>query len=279
VEVTRSAGGDRDPKLSEHIVDRILADATSSAGREFGAEILASHPNSQAALRRLLNDPQVRADPQYYAVLSKLLFLVKPEDATVDLALSLRGSEDFMLHSIATAVLGHQIATHLSGGRKDAGVKLANKLKAIFRKETDLAERAMLLTAIGAGGLPETLPFVRSFVRDKEPKIREAAAKGLNLDNSKKGGQLLLRLAVDPDPDVQAAAIGSLHYHPLTTTQQKTFHSAIMSDQVRPPNDGVLVHVIDKRLIDPDRKHALTHLLKRNPDNFVTGHINNVLAR
>ena len=273
-----AAACDHDPKLSEQIVDRVLAEGTTPAGRQFAAAILASHPNSQAALRRLLSDPQVRGAPEYYALVGQLGLMVYPEDATVDLVLSLRKSEDFMVHSIATGVLGHQIATLLSAGRKDAAVELAGKLQAIFAAETEVAERAMLLSAIGAGGLPETLPFVRRFVRAKEPEMRVAAAKGLNLDNSAKGGQLLLQLVVDPEPDVQAAAIESLHYHPLSAAQQRTFHRAIMSDRVRPPSDGVLVHVIDKRLAGAPRKEALLHLLERNKDNWVTGHINNVLA-
>lgn len=273
-----AAACDHDPKLSEQIVDRALAEGTTPAGREFAASILTSHPNSQAALRRLLSAPQVRGDPQLYALVSQLHRMALPEDATVDLVLSLRKSDDFMLHSIATSVLGHQVATLLSGGRKDAAVELAGELQAAFTAETEVAERALLLAAIGAGGLPETLPFVRRFVRAKEPELRVAAAKGLNLDTSAKGGNLLLQLVVDPEPDVQAAAIESLHYHPLSAAQQRTFHRAIMADRVRPPSDGVLVHVIDKRLVGAAREEALLHLLERNKDNWVTRHINNVLA-
>lgn len=273
-----AAACDHDPKLSEQIVDQVLAEGTTPAGREFAASILTSHATSQAALRRLLSDPQVRGAPQFYALVSQLHRMVQPEDATVDLVLSLRKSDDFMLHSIATSVLGHQVATLLSGGRKGAAAELAGELQAAFAAETEVAERALLLSAIGAGGLPETLPFVRRFVRAKEPELRVAAAKGLNLDGSAKGGNLLLQLVVDPEPDVQAAAIESLHYHPLNAAQQRTFHRAIMSDRVRPPSDGVLVHVIDKRLVGAAREEALLHLLDRNKDNWVTGHINNVLA-
>jgi hypothetical protein len=41
---------------------------------------------------------------------------------------------------------------------------------------------------------------------------------------------------------------------------------------------GSLVHVIDKRLVGAAREEALLHLLGRNEDNWVTGHITNVLA-
>ncbi len=269
---------ERDPKLGDQIVDRILAEGKTTTGREFGAMILASRGTAQGALRRLLSDPQIRLDPQYYLFVVQLLSMPHPEDETVDLVLSLRKSEDLMLHSIATKVLGGQIATLLSGGRKDAALRLAERLKTTFEGESEIAERALLLEAIGYGGLPETLPFVRGFVGAEEPELRIAAAKGLNLDDSPKGNKLLLRLTVDPDPEVQAAAIESLNWHTLSAAQQRTFYRSIMQDRVRPPNDGVLVHVIDKVLRGSARTDALEHLLARNRGSWVEGHINNVLA-
>ncbi|MCH9687671.1 MAG: HEAT repeat domain-containing protein [Deltaproteobacteria bacterium] len=271
---------DRDPKLPDEIADRITAPKSNAAGRELGVMILVAHGNAQAAVRRVLSDPHVRADPQYYAYLVQLLSMPRPQAQTVELVFASRSSEDMIVRRIATQVLGGQIGTLHAVGQTAAATKLAKRLQAEFKATSDVSERASILQAIGYGGLPKTRAFIRAFARSKHAALRIAAAKGMLLDDTTKAMKLLLALSVDADPEVQSAAVESLHAHTLTPAQQRTLHRSIMSDRLAPKNDGVLVHLIDKRLSGAARTQALEHLLARHSDGgWVKGHIDNALAR
>ena len=271
---------DRDPKLPGQIVEQIIAPSVNAAGRELGVVLLAARGNAQAAVRQVLSAPEVRSDPEYYRFLVQLLSMPKPEAETVDLVFRLRDSEDMMTHRIATTVLGSQIGTLYASGQTGAAANLAKKLQAEFKGSSDVLERASLLESIGRGGLSQTRPFIRGFARAKQPELRIAAAKGMLLDDTTKAVKLLLALSVDSDPEVQSAAVDSLHAHTLSLSEQRTLHRAVMSDRLQPKSDGVLVHLIDKRLVGEARIEALEHLLARHRDGgWVKGHIDNVLAR
>ncbi len=278
----RRAGAalDRDPKLGARIADQIIDRTGNAAGRELGVMILAAHGNAQATVRRVLNAPDVRSDPEYYRFVVQLLSMPRPEPETVELVFGLRASEDMMIRLIATRVLGGQIGTLHASGQTGAAVKLAKRLQAEFKGSSDVLERASTLESIGYGGLPQTRAFIRRFARSKQVELRIAAAKGMLLDDTTKAVKLLLELSVDSDPEVQSAAVDSLHAHTLSPAEQRTLHRAIMSDRLKPKNDGVLVHLIDKRLLGAARTEALEHLLARHGDGgWVKGHIDNVLAR
>lgn len=144
---------------------------------------------------------------------------------------------------------------------------LLAKLKAEFEASSEMPERVLLLEAIGYGGLPRIRTFVRSFARSKAPELRRAAAKGLRHDDTPKGSALLLKLLVDPDPEVQSVAVESLFWRSFNARHQRALHAAIVSDRVRPPDDGGLVFLITKHLEGEARTQALEHLLARHGDD------------
>lgn len=167
--------------------------------------------SSQAAVRRVLTAPEVRADPQYYLFVVQLTSMPRPEEETVELVYSLRASEELMTRRIATSVLGSQIGALHAVGQTDAALKLAKRLQADFKGSSDLQERASILESIGHGGLPQTRAFIRGFARSRLTELRIAATKAMLHDDTTKGVALLLALSIDRDPEVQGAAIGSLH--------------------------------------------------------------------
>lgn len=275
---------ERDPKLPEQIADRLIEETSAWAGRELGLTVLATKGTAQAPIRRVLNAPAVRAAPYFSSLLSRIRFMPGPEDETVELVYALRSSTDMATRLTATSVLGSYIERLDSAGRTDAARALATRLQADFKASSDLTDQAWIIQAIGEGNLRQTRAFVRGFTRSEHPQLRIAAAKGLSGDDTTKGVTLLLALSVDPDAEVQTAAVEALHslqyIRALGKAEQQTLHRSIMKDRLLPTNDGVLVHLIDKQLEGTARTDALQHLRARHDESsWVMRHIEDALAR
>lgn len=71
-------------------------------------------------------------------------------------------------------------------------------------------------------------------------------------------------LLVDPDPDVQSAAVESLVERPLDAAQQRVLHEATIAGRATPTSDSMLTILISRRLHGDARNAALEVLLARN---------------
>lgn len=271
---------ERDAKLRQTIVDRLREPTCPHAAREFGVSILVTraHPDLQAALRQVLTDPVVRADPSSWMLVTRLGNVPGPDDETIELAFTLRASDESLLHHVATLALGGQVSALLERRPADAA-KLTARLEATLKAEPDPARQALLVEALGVGGHSRSRGVVRGYARSESPELRRAAARGMLRDESRQATTLLLDLVVDPDLDVQAAAIDALVDRPLDAAQQRSLHAATISGRIKPRSDHMLTILVSRRLVGADRKAALELLLARNTkDDFVRRDINAALA-
>ena len=272
---------ERDPKLRQGIVDRLREPSCAYKVREFGVEMLVARStvDIQAALRQVLGDPVVRADPSYWMLVNRLGNLQPPDDETIEFTLSLRLSDPPILRHAATATLGRQVATLIDRERPAAAVKLVGTLKAALKAEADPGQQALILEALGVGGHPSSRGYVRGFARSKSAELRRAAAKGMIRDESPEAAALLLKLLVDPDLEVQAAAVESLVERPLDAAQQRVLHTATITGRVTPKFDSMLTILVSRRLQGDARRTALELLLARNPtEDWVRRNIEEALA-
>ena len=272
---------ERDPKLRQGIVDRLREPSCAYKVREFGVEMLVARSTTdiQAALRQVLGDPVVRADPSYWMLVNRLGNVQPPDDETIELTLSLRSSDPTTLRYAATATLGRQVATLIDRKRPAAAAKLVATLKSALKAEADPGQQALLLEALGVGGHPSSRGYIRGFARSKSAELRRAAAKGMIRDESREAAALLLELLVDPDLEVQAAAVDSLVERPLNAAQQRQLHTATITGRVTPKFDAMLATLISRRLQGDARRTALELLLARNPtEDWVRRNIEEALA-
>lgn len=259
----------RDPKLSEQIAALLIEPGSNFLVRSFGLQLLGARGDErgQAAMRKVLDDPGVRADSMYHLLVLCLGHTPRPSDETVALARALWTREEGQVRRSMTQVLGGQIAALIADRRVAAAETLDAELRAALKAEGDPQEQAAIVEALGRGGLPRTRALVRGFARSKHAALRRAAARGLKYDDSPATVAMMMTLVVDPEPETQAEAVEVLIRRPLSPAQQRSLHAAIMDGTVRPPSDLMLALLVEQRLVGAARTQALELLRARSPED------------
>lgn len=270
-----------DPKLASRIAALLLEPTSTYLVRSVGISLLRTDgsEHGQAAIRGVLSDPGVQADSMYPILILGLLDMPRPSEETVALLRSLRSSEQVRVRDSATTVLGTQIWALSVTGRVPLADSLAAELTDALKASRDPSEQANVIEALARGNRPQTRATVRSFARSKDPLLRAATAKGLASDEGPEAVSLLLKLLVDPAPEVQSVALDSLHWRTLSAAQQATVHAAIMSGALRPKDDVLLALFVERHLGAAARNEALAALLARNAgDERVQAKLRELLA-
>jgi hypothetical protein len=204
------------PELAEELAPMFDSYVEPSA-RTLVIDLLASGgtPEAQAVMRRVLDDAEVRALPQYGSWLQRFSFVWRPQPATVaflvathDRAITERDDANrravlYPLGTVAARVLA-------------VDPVMAAMLRSRIATELDIAEtdedRVAAIAGLGNAGAREDEPRVLAHEGDASPDVRAAVATALRHSDSAASTGALLRLVDDRDPLVAAAALSVLDH-------------------------------------------------------------------
>ncbi|HSA32423.1 MAG TPA: HEAT repeat domain-containing protein [bacterium] len=197
------------PELSDRVADLCLRDDLHSDARKLILTVLTSHdlPETQAAMRKILNGDTVKRDPAYPMLLQAAGFLAGPDKETAALVQGVLREEHGEKRYAAAYTLGAIVGTMRESGREEEARAHNRELVAQLEQARNGEEQQRLLVALANAGMPENVPVARRYARDGNPETRTAAAMALRKTQTEESERALFELTGDGDRNVQNTAL------------------------------------------------------------------------
>ncbi len=197
------------PELNDRVADLCLRDDLHSDARKLILTVLTSHdlPETQAAMRKILNGDTVKHDPAYPMLLQAAGFLATPDKETAALVQGVLREEHGEKRYAAAYTLGVIVGTMRESGRDNEARTHNRELVARLEQAESAEEQQRLLVALANAGMPENVPVARRYARDGNPETRTAAAMALRKTQTEDSERALFDLTGDGDRNVQNTAL------------------------------------------------------------------------
>ena len=225
------------PEASDALVTEALRPERTLAARGLVLDLLANvgHAEAQAALRRLLDAPEVAGDAAWGELLQHLVLVPSPDPATLDWLGGHYADATEPDRRLAVAhVLGAAAgATARAGDLAGALVARAPLLTDLGAASDDTA-RVGLLDALGNAGLSEDADVMVAWTR-------AAAARGLRKMEGDAGRSALLGLVVDPSAAVAREAVRALSVQALGPEALDALRQLVDAGSLRAAAYGSLI--------------------------------------
>ncbi len=205
------------PQLTPRLEALFLELPAGGRGRHLVLSVLVSagHAEAQAGLLRLMQDPAVRADADYFRLLQLPAFLSDPAEPLVDFYLQRLDDPDPDVSTAAHYVAGALAGALWKGGRQARARALNQALAADLAAADSPRARHTGLFALRNTRIADNVTVVRPYLSDGTALVRRAALRALGTLAGRPAVDLLLGGLGDPEGAVRNGALESLQEQAL----------------------------------------------------------------
>lgn len=238
------------PELAREMVGIFEQAQTDSRAKKIIMTILTSHsyPETQAAVRDILNGDAARNDRAYTGILQETALITRPERRTVDTVRDILKSEKKDDRYAAAYTLGSMVRTLADNGDLSTAQEYNREITDRLAAATTEEERQKYLMALSNAGREENVSIVKEYLDADDPETRTSAVFALRKTQTDESEKMLVEKTEDRDANVQNSAILTLSKYRNDEPQLRQIQRAIENDAIREQNYYMVLSLLAKNV-------------------------------